>query len=284
MPTNTPIKYTGTADPTRNKFGDMSQIVDRKSDLFKQYGLDRGGNNELGASFKAYAAYLHGPGASRMAYNANLEGDYQKTLKQILQRINNNASYYTTQGQRGANRLSALYGRAQGLADQSARAQGLGAGAQLGTSQGLSQRAVRDASGVQEQWLNPNRQTQDMLQSAQLLEQAMQSNPYLNQMLQLFAPIEQRHIQNQSERGPGFLGQLAQGVIGNLAGGFGSSLGAGLGSHLANAWTTRSSPSGLGGGGGVMGGGYYYPEEDPEAWKKKDWKVTYPNPIYGWRP
>lgn len=228
MPIKSQFTYSGTAYPSRNRFGNSAQILDNQSNLYTQYGFDRGGNNELGPAFRAFGAYQYGPAASRMAYNANLEGGYQKTLDGILKRLTNNAGHYATQGQRGANRLSAMYGRAQGLADQSARAQGLGTGTQLGASQGLSQNAARAASAAEEKWLDPRRKTEDMMQAAALMEQAMQSNPYLAQMMQLFAPIEQRHQQNQSERGNGFLGDLVSDLVGSAAKQYGANVGAQL--------------------------------------------------------
>jgi hypothetical protein len=226
---NSLFNYSGNPNPVRNQFGSANQIYENQSNLFSQYGLDQHGNNELGTMFQRFGTYQYGPAASRMAFNANQEGRYQQELAAILDRLQNRN--YAVQGQRAGNRMTANYGRAQALADQSARAMGLGQGAQLGAAQGLSQRAARDAAAAEESWLDPRRKDADMLQAMQVLSQALQSNPYLEQMMAMFAPVEQRYQQNAREQSQEGFGGLTGGILGNL-----------VGSGALNSWLKKGNP------------------------------------------
>lgn len=198
-----------------NNFGGASTIFDRKS-LFKRHNLDPGGNNENGAMLRNISAYNYGPAASRTAFNAGLEGNYQQSIREMLGRLQNRN--YAMQGQRAANSARAAFAQNQAVADQAARAQGLGAGAQLGGQAGLSSQAARGAAAAQEAWMDPRRRDQDLMQALQILSTAQGQNPYLDQIMAAFAPIEGRHQQNMAERQAGNGWAQAMGVAGTMLG------------------------------------------------------------------
>lgn len=224
-----------------NNFGGPSTMFDRKS-LFKQYNLDPGGNNENGAMLRNISAYNYGPAASRTAFNAGLEGNYQQSIRQMLSRLQNRN--YAMQGQRAANSTRAAYGQGQALADQSARAQGLGMGAQLGGQAGLSSQAARGAAAAEEAWMDPRRRDQDLMQALQLLSQSQGQNPYLDQIMAAFAPIEGRAQQNAAERQAGSW----QGIVGNLVGQY---VGSGALSGLGGLGRARAAQPVAQGSGGI---------------------------------
>jgi hypothetical protein len=194
-----------------NPFG-SSQSVFNRGENFKKYGYSRSGDNENGAFLRDLSAYNFGPAASRNAFNAGMENDYQKTLETILNGLRN--SNPAMQAQRAGNATRAQYGQAQGYADQSARAQGLGAGAQLGNQQGLQSQAARAGAAAQAPYLDPQWKRNQLMQALGLMAQSQESNPYLDQIMQAFAPIEGRSQANAAARAQRGIGGIAGNILG----------------------------------------------------------------------
>lgn len=217
------FKSTPGLGANNNQFGNANTIFDAKG-VHKQYDLDVHGNNESGKILQNLTAYNYGPAASRTAFNAGLENDYQGMLRNLLQRLNNNDG--AIQAERAGNATRAIYGQAQGLADQSARAAGLGQGAQLGAQQGLSSQAARAGAAAQQPYLDPRYQLQKLLQALGLVSEAQGSNPYLDEIRENFAPLETRGAANEAARqNRGFTAAVAP-YLGAYLGGMGGGGGA----------------------------------------------------------
>ncbi|MGV3613828.1 MAG: hypothetical protein ACO1SV_00715 [Fimbriimonas sp.] len=213
----------------------ITGIAKDKNDALQDFarqlfpGIPKSGDGDLPGMFKRYGKYLYEPAASRMAYNASLEGDYQSTLTAILSRLQN--TNYARQADRAGNRFQQSYAKFSAQADQQARAMGLGEGTRAAAARGLSNQAARGEAAARQTWLDPSRRTNDMMQSLQLLSQAMESNPYLAQQIQLNTPIEARRQATQRTSGGGgglFGGLLRAGLqygLSTLGGGAGAAAG-----------------------------------------------------------
>lgn len=200
-----------------NRFGGASQLTDPDSDLYSQYGNQRGGRYELVGNLGRLGQYQFGPAASRAAFNANNEGDYQTYVRDLIQRLRNRN--YGVLGDRAANRFQSAFGTQQGIADQQMRSMGLGEGARLGASQGLSSLAARGAAAAQQSILDPQRRDQDLQSALQLLSQSLGQNPYLDQMQSLAGPELQAAQANGGRSGNSGIGGTLGSLLGSLAAG-----------------------------------------------------------------
>ena len=197
-----------------------------KTDIFKPVGLVARGNDELAQILNRLGIANFGPAADRQVFNAGLEPQYQHTLTQLLHRLLN--TDYAVEGQRAANIVNAVGGQAARQAGLHAQASGQGGGSAVGAMTGALSNIGRQAAGAQLAATDPSRRTNDLISALQQLLGAQQTNPYMQNVLQLHPGYAQWSAQNQaSQAQKGMNSWLPQvmGIAGQYAGqgGFGRS-------------------------------------------------------------
>ena len=225
-------------------------------DLFKGLGLDPNGNNEIGAMFKALSAGNYQGALSRQGFNNSLEGRYQQIFSQLL---NQQTVDPNVQSQRAAENIYANSARSQRQAR--AAGQGMAAGAGQGQINGMGLDASQQAAGADQYYHDPATIAGNLANMLGQINQGQSTNPYMQNLLQMFGPIEQRHQQNQQERDNGsFWGQVGK-VAGMAANAYGTSQGRMPQSQgMGQPSQERFGGGSFGNGGfGTNGGGFGYP-------------------------
>jgi len=240
----------GASGGTNN---DLSALLKgRKSnqlkDFFASLGLDVDGNNEVGRMLQNLSAGAYGNAVSRQGFNNGLEGQYQSAFQRLLNSFTEDPNALS---KRASENIYA--NNARGMQQAGAAGQGLGQGLQQGNLNGMGLNASRQASQADQMYRDPQRQQQNLSSILQAITQGQSSNPALDTIFKSFAPIEQRHQQNQSEIGSGSAWNqiapiIAMGVDAYGGGGFGVKR---SGSGSANGYST-----GGGQGFGPNGGGF----------------------------
>jgi len=189
-------------------------------DLFKGLGLDPNGNNEIGAMFKALSAGNYQGALSRQGFNNSLENRYQQIFGQLL---NQQTVDPNVQSQRAAENIYANSARSQRQAR--AAGQGMAAGTVQGQINGMGLDASQQAAGADQYYHDPATIAGNLANMLGQINQGQSTNPYMQNLLQMFGPIEQRHQQNQQERdNGGFWGTLGK-ITGMAANVYGASKG-----------------------------------------------------------
>lgn len=201
---------------TFNRGFSAQQIGTGDQNIFRSQNLDPRGSNELATIFQRQGAALNPQAASRTAFNAGRENDFQDAIMQLLARRRNRN--YGVLGQRAGNAARQEYGQQQRQAALNARSMGLGEGAQLGASNGLSSNAARYAAGAEETYRDPRNRDQDLESVVQLLQQVLADNPALSQQLGLYGAVQQSAQANQANRSQG-LGSVIPGLLGSAVSG-----------------------------------------------------------------
>lgn len=208
----------GASGGTNN---DLSALLKgRKSnqlkDFFASLGLDVDGNNEVGRMLQNLSAGAYGNAVSRQGFNNGLEGQYQSAFQRLLNSFTEDPNALS---KRASENIFA--NAARGQQQSLAAGQGLGQGLQQGNLNGIGLNASRQASQADQMYRDPQRQQQNLAGILGAINQSQSTNPSLNTIFQAFAPIEQRHQQNQQERDNGsFMGQFG-GLVGGLASAYG---------------------------------------------------------------
>jgi hypothetical protein len=185
----------------------------RNASLAGQYGFDPSGNNEIGAMFRRGSFGLYPRFASEIGFGNELEADRQARIRKMLQQWSeqnlmgrSNAMRQGLLGRadtQGA-RIAAIAGGTPGIG----QAQGAALAARLGASRQADQyQAHLGSAGGQ-------MEIQDLI--GQLTREG-QSLPSLDQLLQMYGPIEGRSQANAAAHASSGLGGIAQ-ILGNLAG------------------------------------------------------------------
>jgi hypothetical protein len=208
----------GASGGTNN---DLSALLKgRKSnqlkDFFASLGLDVNGNNEVGRMLQNLSAGAYGNAVSRQGFNNGLEGQYQSAFQRLLNSFTEDPNALS---KRASENIYA--NNARGMQQAGAAGQGLGQGLQQGNLNGMGLNASRQASQADQMYRDPQRQQQNLSSILQAITQGQSSNPALDTIFKSFAPIEQRHQQNQSEIGSGSAWNQIGGVVGGLASAYG---------------------------------------------------------------
>lgn len=217
---------------------------DRNNALFGSMGFDPKGNNEIGAWLRRLAQASGVSAAGGLGLQNELDPQRQGAIRALVN-INNPANMIQQAKGAGAG-LQARGNEAGTINAQRIAQSGGGLGAQLG-AQVAGQNAGIDASN--QLLLNaysPQAQSQALEMQVNVADQA--AGPGLQQLLQMFAPIEQRSATNAAQKAQGGLGgfgSLLGSVLPMIGTGFGGPAGGALGSAVSGA---------LGGTGAGMAG------------------------------
>jgi hypothetical protein len=180
-------------------------------DIFTQYSFDPRGNNELGTMFQQYGAGLYGDAARRFGFASSLQPQWEQSVMGLLgqmtpEAVNTDIANYSAGAQENAAeaaRNAAMFGSATGVGD----------GTVAGQQAGGFNKAAAQSNAYRAQQNSPEARLQRFSAIMQAIN-AGSGNPFFQQQMGLFGPIEQRHQQNRSEIGSGSMA----GTLGTLAG------------------------------------------------------------------
>lgn len=177
-------------------------------DVFKQYGLDPKGANELTPVLHEYGVSNTGGLRSRNAYNQGLESQYQGGIDRLLAVAGK--KNYRAMGRAARNATQNAYVAQANQASNIAQSQGLSGAYQAAQGQGIGQNAARAGAAAQNYYTDPKREQEDLMQILQVISGAQSNNPYLNNVLAAYSPVESSIGRNQSLKQSGglFGGQL----------------------------------------------------------------------------
>jgi hypothetical protein len=175
---------------------------------FKQYGLDPKGSNELTPVLHEYGVSNTGGLRDRNAYNIGLEKQYQSGLDRLMAVAGR--KNYRAMGRAARNATMNNYVGAATQANSMAQSQGLSPAYQSAQNAGLGQNAARASASAENYYLDPRREQEDLAQLLQIISGAQSTNPYLNNILSAYSPVESSIGRNQSLKQSGgiFGGQL----------------------------------------------------------------------------
>lgn len=212
-------------------------------DFFRQLGLDPNGNNEVGAMLKALSAGNYQGALNRQNFNNGLEGRYQQMFNQVINQLTVDPN---AQSQRASENIYANSARSQRQAR--AAGQGMAGGAVQGQINGMGLDAAQQASQADQYYHDPATIAANLSQALGQINNAQGTNPYLTNIMNMFAPIEQRYQQNQKEQSQGGI----NGVLGSV-------LGMAANYYTGGGFGAAKSSGAFGGGntGGSFGGGSY---------------------------
>lgn len=214
-----------------------SDILDPNKDqrnqtLFKNFGMDPNGNNEIGAWLRRLAQGSGYQAAQGIGFQNQLEPQRQGAISALVNSANpsnmvaqaqasgqglvNQGSQY---GQQSANNLAHL---------------GLGAGAQAGAMQQSANQGQMGANNLLYQANSP--QAQQMALQSLLAAISQAPGAGLNQLLQMFGPIETRQQANYAQHQNGGLAGIG-GILGSVLPGIG-----GLGSIFGHGGQQTFNP------------------------------------------
>jgi len=222
-------------------------------DFFKALGLDPNGNNEIGAMLKALSAGNYAGALNRQNFNNGLEGRYQQLFGQLL---NQQTVDPNVQSQRAAENIYANSARSQRQAR--AAGQGMAAGTVQGQINGMGLDASQQASQADQYYHDPATIAGNLANMLAQINQGQSTNPFTQNIMGMFGPVEQRYQQNQQERDNGsFWGQVGK-VAGMAANAYGMSQGRPPQSQgMAQPSQERFGGGSFGNGGyGTNGGGF----------------------------
>lgn len=220
----------------------------------RQLGLDPNGNNEIGQMFKSLSYGNYAGALGRQGFNNSLEGRYQQMFGNLLNQLTVDPN---VQSQRASENIYANSARSQRQAR--AAGSGLADGAVQGQINGMGLQASQQASQADQYYHDPATIAANLSQALGQINNAQGTNPYMNNLMQLFGPVEQRYQQNRQEQSQGGLNGILGSVLGGLSGGGGFG---GLGGLLK--LPKSGSTGGFGGGSfgnngfGGSGGGFGY--------------------------
>jgi len=231
-----------------NRSRNMNQatITGGGSDLFKQFGLDPRGNNELNTVLQRLGVGNYGAAGSRTAFNAEQEGNLQNAVSRLVTMLGQ--KNYGQQATRAKSSLRSGYATANADSNAQARAAGLGEGFQGGQIQAGSQQMARGLGSIDAYYSDPAREQEDLAKIYEILSNVTANNPYLANMLGINSPVEANsQYRDQAARSGGLGGFLGQAVGMGLQA-YGASRGGGLGGGASTATGGGSygSSSGLG--------------------------------------
>jgi len=186
----------------------------RNKSLYGDYGYDPNGNNENGAILRRLSQGAGWQAAQGIGFQNQLEPNRQGAITGLVNASNPSNMIAQAQGA-GQGAMSQGMQAGQGAANQLAQ-QGFGAGAQGGAIQGGANAGTHAANALLFQANSPQAQMQALQQMLGAISQAPGSG--LEQLLQMFQPIETRQQANYA--------QHQQGGLSGLAGLLGQGLGA----------------------------------------------------------
>jgi len=182
-------------------------------DLFRSLGLDPKGDNEIAPMLRALSAGNYQGALSRQGFNNSLEGRYQQIFSQLL---NQQTVDPNVQSQRAAENIYANSARSQRQAR--AAGQGMAAGAVQGQINGMGLDASQQAAGADQYYHDPATIAGNLANMLGQINQGQSTNPYMQNLLQMFGPIEQHNMNSEQVRQSnsiwGKIGQVA-GVAAN---------------------------------------------------------------------
>lgn len=209
-------------------YGDLTNPdkKQRNQDLFGKFGMDAGGDNEIGAWLRRLAQSSGERAAMGSAYQTGLEQDRQGAISGIVANSNpyNAVSQAQAQGSNLYNLLNTLGNRQAA----NLQFQGYGQGAQLGARTEAANKGMEGANQLLMNAYDPANQNQLLIQALQAIGQA--GGTGLQELLSMFGAIENRSQQNKADKQAGSgLGQIGS-ILGMLGGGgFGNLFGQGGG-------------------------------------------------------
>lgn len=220
-----------------NRSRNMNQatITGGGNDLFRQYGLDSRGNNELNTVLQRLGVGNYGAAASRTAFNADQEGSLQNAVSRLVTMLGQ--KNYGQQATRAKSSLRSGYATASADSNAQARAAGLGEGFQGGQIQAGSQQMARGLGSIDAYYSDPAREQEDLAKIYELLSSVTANNPYLQNILGINQQVEPNaQYRDQASRSGGLGGVLGQIIgmgVGSLGGrGSGGMSGGGGGSSF----------------------------------------------------
>jgi len=198
--------------------------------FIKSQGSEARGNNVTGDYFRNNASALQPETLQEIQWLTNYLGpQYRSQIESFVSQMNDPQSLAADRAAY-ANQSYEQAGNSGGLLAAQLRGQGYGSGAQQGATTSAYQGAQRSSNNFNAQQMSPQARLQRVQASLQALQSGFQM-PAAQAQQSYFAPLEQRHTQNQSEVGSG----SAFGPLLQLAGAYlGAQGGGGMGSFFGH--------------------------------------------------
>lgn len=205
---------------------DMPTTAQEWNDFIRAQGWDPSGNNVLGDAFRNQAAWLNPEAMQEIAWLTNYFGPQSRSLIEQYVTAMNDPGALAAQREGNANMSYEAAGQGGNLLANSLRGQGYGEGVTSGAQMGLFQGAQKNVNQYNTQQMSPEARLQRLMGSMQALQSGT-TMPAQRTQQSMFAPLEQRHQQNQSEQGSGSWLNGIMGTLGGIAGqgGFGGLFG-----------------------------------------------------------
>lgn len=186
-----------------------------RQNLFGNYSMDAKGNNEVGAWLRRLSQGAGENAAYGLGFQNSLEPQRESAITGLINNLN------------PANQVANAQGVGQSLIRQSANQgtqnaarlaqMGFGAGTQGGAVQDALNQGTRANNAAIFQANSPQAQTQSLQDILMAIQQAPGQG--LNQLLQMFSPIETRQQANYAQHQNGGLGGAFGGLLGTALGG-----------------------------------------------------------------
>jgi len=187
-----------------------SDKTKRDQNLFKSFGMDANGNNEVGAWARRLAQVLGYNSASRVAYMNSLEPQRQAQISSYIQSLQPENIYSNAEAYRNRATTGGM-DQGQALAALMAQ-QGLGAGAQAGAMLKAQNQATQSGNS----YLTNAMSAQGRQNAMQAVQQGynLSRDMGLNELYETGGFIENRSRQNLADKSQGGL----MGSLGSLVG------------------------------------------------------------------